>query len=319
MSNSARYVSHRVMPLMFSAVSFVAFLFLVCLVPAALAEQIPVDNGDGLGEIMDEYSESVVHSHRYLPWRAEVQWCPQTMPGTLCSDVKPFCEPFCSNLPYCIPDCYTTEAGPAWAGGGQSQNDLLFCPYAEYANCHFSGPPYATGTDPSNVALPCEVQPGTTVANCTCEVVRGPNWVNLTAIMNLGAYYETIAACGEDGSNCVNMSTCPTGQEEACYTGTIAPVCKYVAYQDSRFPHLSLIPGADLISTYGLTMNSHYQTTDTTSCSNDYVAGCMTAPCYYTDDSQEYAQCECPITFSESFQLSQGGVDCDLPAGYVWE
>lgn len=249
----------------------------------------------------------------------EARLCPQYDPGTLCTDVAPYCGDDCDNAPFCWPTCWPTSYGPAWSGGGQAPNYLLYCPDAVYANCHFSGPPYPTGTDASNVALPCEMTTSSTTAKCTCEVDSGPNYVNLAAIYNLGVYYETVAVCGDDGSNCVNMVTCPTGDEPGCGTGQIAPVCGYVANQNPDDPAVSLIPGADLISTYGLTMNDRYDTADSTSCTDQFVAGCMTAPCYYTDDTEQYAQCECPVTYQGSFDLSQGGVDCDIPPGYVWE
>lgn len=308
------------------AMQLITFLLLASLVTAVIADDYARindyddDNAWKSASVpRDRPTSELLPPFDYQPLGDDAQWCPQAKPGTPCLDIRPFCEPFCSNSPYCVPTCDTSENGPAWAGGGQDPSYMLFCPDAIYANCHYSGAPYPTGTDPNNIALPCELQTGSTVAHCKCEVASGPNWVNLTAIMNLGAYHETIAACGEDGSRCVNMNQCPTGQEVACYTGKIAPVCQYVAHQNPEDPSVSLIPGADLISTYGLTMSGRYQTTDTPTCSNISSAGCMTAPCYYTDANRDYAQCECPTTFQKTIQLNQAGVACDLPAGYVWE
>lgn len=114
--------------------------------------------------------------------------CPQYDPGTLCTDVAPYCGDDCDNTPYCWPTCWPTSYGPAWSGGGQAPTHLLYCPDAVYANCHFSGPPYPTGTDGGNPALPCAMGTSSTTATCTCEVYSGPNYVSLAAIYNLGVY-----------------------------------------------------------------------------------------------------------------------------------
>ena len=42
---------------------------------------------------------------------------------------------------------------------------------------------------------------------------KGPNYVNIDGIMNLGVYYETVAVYEKDGSKCKNLSTCkPDGK-----------------------------------------------------------------------------------------------------------
>jgi hypothetical protein len=144
------------------------------------------------------------------------------------------------------------------------------------------------------------------------------NYVNLGAILNLGAYYETIAVCGEDGSQCKNLENCPPGTENC--PGADAPVCKYITGQDPHNPATSLIPGYDLISTFGLEMgNDYYTTGQMTQCGEVTIAGCMTAPCYYDDADHQYAQCICPTAFKQSYTLSQGGQQCDIGPQYVWE
>ncbi len=251
--------------------------------------------------------------------------CPQFAPGTVCTDVSPFCGDDCDNLPFCPTTCWTTSSGPAWSGAGVgSASNNLYCPEGTYANCHYSGPPWPTGTSSDNVPLPCKLNEDGTMASCKCEVFEGPSYVNIYAIMNLGVYYETIAVCGADGSGCLNMGNCPQGSTlgNGDCTGTIAPACQYVAGQDPDNPETSLIPGADLISTYGFGMNTNYNS-GSTSCENILFAGCMTAPCQYADDGDStsgtsYAYCVCPVSRGD-ISLAQCGQICDLGDQYVWE
>ena len=209
-----------------------------------------------------------------------------------------------------------------------SETNLLYCQNVTYANCHYSGPPWATGTNPENIPLPCVLNADNTVANCKCQVFEGPTYVHMNYILNLGVYYETVAVCGSDGSKCQNQVTCPPGTEGTCQ-GEVPPVCKYITQQASDDPEVSLIPGADLISTYGYDMDQDYPDVSPTSttCSDLIIANCMTAPCKYeegndNEDSpsgRRFAQCACPTMFQSSFVLSQDGQTCNLPEGYVWE
>ena len=242
--------------------------------------------------------------------------CPQFAPGTLCSSQQPYCGDSCDNTPFCPTTCWPTESGPAWAGGGDSNTYQLYCAEATYANCHYSGPPYPTGTNPENIPLPCKLSDDSKTANCKCQVFDGPNYVNLAAILNLGVYYETVEVCGSDGSKCQNASTCYPGSTTC--EGQIPPVCQYVAQQNASVPETSLLPGADLISTYGFGMSENYPS-GSTSCENSLVAGCMTAPCKYDSDNTEYAQCICPVSFQDAFELSQSGQQCDIGRDYAWE
>ncbi|QLE78313.1 hypothetical protein FLM55_00595 [Francisella sp. Scap27] len=240
----------------------------------------------------------------------------------LCSNAKPYCGGNCSNTPFYPTTCKPTSYGSAWSGGGATvETKLLYCANSTYANCHYSGPLTPTGTNPDNIGLPCKVSEDGKTANCKCKVFTGPNYVNIDGIMNLGAYYETIAVCGKDGSKCKNLTTCHPDGSGDC-KGIEAPVCKYIAEQNSEDDKTSFIPGADVISTYGFDMNKDYNIAkpgDGVKCSNIDVAGCMTQPCKYEKSSKEYAICSCPVTKMKVMMLSQKNVSCDLPKGYVWE
>ncbi|MEY8673287.1 hypothetical protein AB9G22_02755 [Francisella philomiragia] len=242
--------------------------------------------------------------------------------NVLCDSVRPFCGDNCSNMPFYPTLCKPTEYGSAWSGGGAtSATKQLYCAKATYANCHYSGSPKATGINSNNQAMPCKVSEDGKTANCRCKVFTGPNYVNIDGIMNLGVYYKTVAVCGKDGSKCKNLSTClPDGRGDC--KGVEAPVCKYIADQNTLDDNVSFIPGADLISTYGFDMNKDYDIAkpgEGVKCQNIDVAGCMTQPCKYEKGSKEYATCSCPITNMKTMMLSQKGVSCDLPKGYVWE
>ena len=249
--------------------------------------------------------------------------CPDFKPGTLCSaPSEPDCGDDCDNKPFCATDCWTTESGPAWSGATlSSQTNLLYCANATYANCHVAGPPWATGISSDNIPLPCKLSPDGKMADCKCQVFVGPSYVNMYGIMNLGVFYETVAVCGADGSKCQNITTCTSDGSGKCL-GKVPPVCKYVAQQNAKDPENSLIPGADLISTFGFGFQDNY-TSGSTSCNGRY-AGCMTAPCKFIDDESapdagpRYAQCSCPVWHGD-YTISQYGQSCDPGKGYVWE
>jgi hypothetical protein len=204
---------------------------------------------------------------------------------------------------------------------------MLYCENTTYANCHYSGPPWATGSNRDNIPLPCKLSDDNTIAYCKCEVFTGPSYTKIDEIMNLGVYYETVAVCGTDGSKCQNSLTCPPGTTQCEGGGEIPPVCQYVAQQNPEDPEVSLIPGADLISVFGFDMEDDYSDTSPTSttCNDTVVADCMTAPCWYDDGDEDsssgtrYATCACPTLFESSYTLPQDGQTCNLPEGYVWE
>ena len=241
--------------------------------------------------------------------------CPDITPGNLCTSQQAYCGDKCGNTPYCATTCWTTSSGPPWSGGGSTDaTAMLYCKSATYANCHYSGPPWPTGTNSDNRPLPCTLNASGTVADCKCPVFTGENYVNMYGILNLGVFYETVAVCGSDGSNCQNASNCPG---DNC-TGAVPPVCKYIAEQNPDKPETSLIPGADLISTYGNAMQNNYPS-GSTDCPAGFMAGCMTAPCQYDKDDPDYAHCKCPTYWHDPVTLSQDKQRCDPGNGYVWE
>jgi hypothetical protein len=243
--------------------------------------------------------------------------------------VPPPCGDDCSNQPFERTDCWTTKYGPARAdvvlGNPLKSTNLLYCSGGSYALCYFSGPPYATGTSADNRPLPCVLEGD--VANCTCQVyTSGPYFVVINDILNLGAYYETVQACGHDGSGCANITNCgPDGRLPGCADQKVAPVCQYVQNQNPDDPSTSLMPKADLISTFSLAMDGDYRL-GTTACTGLY-AGCMTAPCFFPQGAAQPpadgdpVQCQCP-TYDGPFQVGQSGQECGIPGdgggSWVW-
>ncbi|HEV8582654.1 MAG TPA: hypothetical protein VGX68_26605 [Thermoanaerobaculia bacterium] len=233
----------------------------------------------------------------------------------------------CSNYPFQRTDCWTTTHGPAKADVIEGPNNLLYCKQGAYALCFFSGPPTPTGKNPDNPPLPCVLKGD--VANCTCQVyTAGPSFVDINGILNLGAWQQTVQVCGADGSGCANLANCgKDGSLPGCDKRTQAPVCQYVQNQDPNDPTVSLMPKADVISTFSPTaMSANYQLGSTPGCKGRY-AGCMTAPCFYPKGAKQPAsdgdpiQCECP-TFDGPYQVGQFKQQCDIPSSngtsYVW-
>jgi hypothetical protein len=188
---------------------------------------------------------------------------------------------------------WTTNYGPAYRDTVEQPENMVPCT-GRYALCFESGP------EP----LPCELSKDGRFANCTCTVREGINFVLISAILNHKVYLETIKVCGADGSDC------PIDQPDK------APVCK--AIQKGK-----LIPGADLISTFGPDEQTKVvnalaaapSTDNLTICPKGPYAGCMTAPCEKTKNG--LAQCSCPV-FYGIFQLHATGVQCTLEDDLVW-
>jgi hypothetical protein len=246
--------------------------------------------------------------------------------GKPCASPPP-CGAHCSNQPFEPTDCWTTAYGPAKADVLTSGTNMLYCNGGAYALCFFSGPPNPTGINPHNQALPCELKGD--VANCTCQVyTSGANFVDINAILNRGAYYETVNACGADGSKCQTMTSCgPDGKKAGCGSLPPAPVCQYVKNQSPTNPSVSLMPKADLDSTFSFAMvKDHPQSPHPPSCSGLY-AGCMTAPCFFKPGHTgspvdgEPIQCECP-TYTGTYQVGATNQACTIPnqgtTSYVW-
>jgi hypothetical protein len=154
------------------------------------------------------------------------------------------------------------------------------------------------------------VRDGLGIANCTCyEIPAGqPYLVDINAILNLDAYLKTVATCGKNGENCR-----PTGSK-------LAPVCDAINSN-------TLIPGADLISTFSLYLEKTKDpefNISLTDCGQADYAGCMTAPCKRTGQIDPktrlpLVQCGCP-TSKGPYQvgIAINKDQCVLGGNYVW-
>lgn len=191
----------------------------------------------------------------------------------------------------------TTSYGPAWADISLEKSNFLECKGASIALCYYSGPGPAT---------PCTIDGGN-LANCTCyQIPSGqPYYVLINAILNLDVYLKTVEVCGKDGSKCK-----PTGKIDA-------PVCEAVNNN-------TLIPGADLISTFSTYLEKQFKIDPTTCTTPAAYAGCMTAPCKQTGKTDPttglpLVQCGCP-TFTGPYQVgTQIQQDqCVLGSPNIW-
>jgi hypothetical protein len=212
---------------------------------------------------------------------------------------------YTQNRPFRLNTLPTTMYGPPWADiVSNPKTNMLECQgnTAAIALCYYSGP---------GPSAPC-VLDGLGIANCTCyEIPAGQTYlVDINAILSLDVYLKTVAVCGKDGSNCL-----PTGKRQA-------PVCDSINRN-------TLIPGADLISTFSLYLEERKRkypqfAINPTSCPNAAYAGCMTAPCKRTGETDretglQLVQCGCPV-YTGPYQV---GVDintnrCELEGNYVW-
>jgi hypothetical protein len=204
---------------------------------------------------------------------------------------------FTKNEPFRLNTLPTTQYGPPWADIMLQPSNMLDCSGAAIALCYYSGPGPTT---------PCTLD-GLGIANCTCyEIPAGQTYkVDINAILNLDVYLKTVAVCGKNGEKCK-----PTGS-------LTAPVCK--AINDN-----SLIPGADLVSTFSLYLVKQMPISLTSCATPAAYAGCMTAPCKRTGkvDPQTHlplVQCGCP-TFTGPYQVGTAieQDQCVLSANYVW-
>ena len=197
----------------------------------------------------------------------------------------------------------TTMYGPPWADVITQGSNMVECQGAPIALCYYSGPGPTT---------PCTLD-GLGIANCTCyEIPRGyPYLVDINAILNLDVYLKTVALCGKQGERCK-----PAGRFEA-------PVCEAINNN-------TLIPGADLISTFSLYLDKKDPDEfgiKLTNCGDKRdiaYAGCMTAPCKRTGNKDpktglDLVQCGCP-TYTGPFQVGTRieKDQCDLQGNYIW-
>lgn len=174
----------------------------------------------------------------------------------------------------------TTSYGPAWADILLKPSNFLACNNTAIALCYYSG---------ANSTTPCTTDGGN-ISNCTCyEIAAGkPYFVDINAILNLEVYQATVKACGADGSNCK-----PTGK-------MTAPVCESIKNN-------TLIPGAELISTFSLALEKQIPIKETSCATPAAYAGCMTAPCKRTGKTDPatglpLVQCACP-NYTGPFQV----------------
>jgi hypothetical protein len=182
-------------------------------------------------------------------------------------------------------------------------SNFLECKGAAIALCYYSGPGPTTPCTPDGLGL----------ANCTCyEIPSGQSYlVDINAILNRDVYLKTVAACGKDGSLCR-----PTGSVPA-------PVCEAINNN-------TLIPGADLISTFSLYLEKEkkedpqFSINPTTCATPAAYAGCMTAPCKRTgkidpNTRLPLVQCGCP-TFTGPYQVGTAinQDQCVLEGTHLW-
>lgn len=191
----------------------------------------------------------------------------------------------------------TTPYGPAWADIIVQKSNFLECKGASIALCYYSGPEGTT---------PCTLNSGN-VANCTCyQIPAGqPYLVDINAILNMEVYLQTVEQCGKDGSKCK-----PTGTIEA-------PVCESINNN-------TLIPGAELISTFSTYLAKQIPINPTTCSTPAAYAGCMTAPCKQTGKTDPntglpLVQCGCP-TYTGPYQVGTkiNQDQCVLGSPYIW-
>jgi hypothetical protein len=204
---------------------------------------------------------------------------------------------YTKNQPFKLNTLQTTPYGPPWADIVKQPSNFLECKGAAIALCYYSGPGPTTPCTPDGLGI----------ANCTCyEIPSGQRYlVDINAILNRDVYLKTVAKCGKEGSNCR-----PTGPLEA-------PVCEAINNN-------TLIPGADLISTFSLYLEKQMHIDPTTCATPAAYAGCMTAPCKRTgkiDPKTQLplVQCGCP-TFTGPYQVGTAinQDQCVLDGNYVW-
>jgi hypothetical protein len=204
-------------------------------------------------------------------------------------------DPFTKHRHFRLNTLETTPNAPAWADIVLEPENFLLCKGASIALCYYSGPAGTT---------PCELRPDGKIADCTCyRIPEGsPYFVDINAILNLDVYLATVDVCGVDGSDCLPAGTKP------------APVCHAINKN-------KLIPRADVISTFSQYLASEMPIGQT-ECAAAPYAGCMTAPCKETGETDPVTglplvSCACPV-YDGKYQVGQDGAQCSLGAGLVW-
>jgi hypothetical protein len=221
---------------------------------------------------------------------------PTTSPTPATSATFDFAQ-YTGNKTFKLNTLPTTPYGPAWADIIVQKSNFLECKGASIALCYYSGPEGTT---------PCTIDGGN-VANCTCyQIPAGqPYFVDINAILNMEVYLQTVEQCGKDGSKCK-----PTGTIEA-------PVCESINNN-------TLIPGAELISTFSTYLAKQIPINPTTCSTPAAYAGCMTAPCKQTGKTDPntglpLVQCGCP-TYTGPYQVGTkiNQDQCVLGSPYIW-
>lgn len=209
-------------------------------------------------------------------------------------------ERYTQNKPFKLNWLPTTKYGPPWADIVRNpKTNMLECKgnTAAIALCYYSG---------AGSTTPCTLD-GLGIANCTCyEIPAGQVYfVDINAILNLDIYLRTVAKCGQNGDRCL-----PSGTYEA-------PVCDAINNK-------TLIPGADLISTFSLYLKTQMPIEPTNCATAAAYAGCMTAPCKRTGRKDPktglpLVQCGCP-TYDGPYQVGTAinQNQCVLEGNYVW-
>jgi hypothetical protein len=181
---------------------------------------------------------------------------------------------------------WPTSLGPAYANILLSPTNFVPCRGGPFALCYYSGP------EPEKCTLTGDGR----FANCECfEIPFGAYLVDINGILNYEIYLKTVRECGRDGANCQETNK--------------APVCQAINRG-------KLIPGADMISAFSFDCVLE-EGIGQTNCENPPpYAGCMTAPCYKTDE-EGIVQCSCP-TFDGPYQVAQNDAQCTLGSDLVW-
>lgn len=256
--------------------------------------------------------------------------------GTPCptqDEARKICEKTgCPAESYKPLECWPSTSGPSEANILETTENFLYCS-GPYALCFYSGPPGAidAGSGSNPPVLPCVEDQSGDYADCRCQVFTGEYYVDVFAIRNRNVYLATIALCGTDGSECVNMQCMKKGD---CGNLPSAPVCDNVNAQAGGSAQPFYPAPANRVSTYSTAMQEPYGFPDptapgnTVACAYDLYAGCMTAACELEPDDPafpgaKFAQCKCPI-YDGCYQIPKvNNYGCDLGKNaegrlYVW-
>jgi len=184
---------------------------------------------------------------------------------------------------------WTTVFGPAYADITLTSTNFVPCRGGPYALCYYSGP--STGAED----LSCTLTADGNYANCQCfDIPYGVYFVDINAILNHDVYEKTVAQCGADGSQCATLNS--------------APVCANVNQGN-------LIPGSSVYSTFSFDCVPE-NGLGLTDCGAAPYAGCMTAPCFKTNQAG-IVNCSCPV-FDGPYQVGQNDQACTLGGNLTW-